>query len=468
MRGRFSPGAALALALALPAALPAIAEPVTSFTLDNGLDVVVIEDHRAPVVVQMIWYRVGAADEPPGHSGIAHFLEHLMFKGTDTVGPNQFSAIVEAQGGDDNAFTSWDYTAYFQRVAADRLPLVMEMEADRMRNLRLSEEDVLTEREVILEERAQRTDSDPGALLSEQMRAAQFMNHPYAIPIIGWRHEMEQLSREDALEFYARFYAPNNATLVIAGDVDPETVRELAEEHYGPLAPSPGIVPRERPQEPPQLAERRLTLADERVSEPYIFRTYLAPERDPGNQAEAAALTVLAELLGGSGQTSVLPRALQFESQTAVYSAAFYDGSSIDDATFGLVVVPAPGVSLETAETEMDRVIADFLQTGPDPAALERIRTQVRAGDIYARDNVNTLARRYGAGLSIGLTLEDIETWDEALAAVTAEDVMAAAAKVFDRRNAVTGWLTRPAGEPAAAAAVEPAFAEPALQGETN
>jgi zinc protease len=463
MSGYFGPGACLALAMT--AALPAVAEPVTTFTLDNGLNVVVIEDHRAPVVVQMIWYRVGAADEPPGHSGIAHFLEHLMFKGTDTIGPNQFSAIVEAQGGDDNAFTSWDYTAYFQRVAADRLPLVMEMEADRMRNLRLLPEDVDTERQVILEERAQRTDSSPGALLTEQMRAAQFQNHPYAIPIIGWRHEMEELSREDALEYYERFYAPNNATLVIAGDVEPEAVKALAEEHYGPIVPSDGIVPRERPQEPPQLAERRITLADERVSEPYIFRTYLAPERDPGNQKDAAALTVLAELLGGSGQTSVLPRALQFDSQTAVYSAAFYDGSSIDDATFGLIVVPSPGVSLETAEAEMDRVIADFLQTGPDPAALERIRTQVRAGDIYSRDDVNALARRYGEGLSIGLTLEDIESWDEALAAVTEADVMAAAKMVFDRRNAVTGWLVRPEAEPTATPA---ATVEPALQEEGN
>lgn len=468
MSGHFGPGAAFALALALPVALPALAEPVTSFTLDNGLNVVVIEDHRAPVVVQMIWYRVGAADEPPGHSGIAHFLEHLMFKGTDTIPPNQFSAIVEAQGGDDNAFTSWDYTAYFQRVAADRLPLVMEMEADRMRNLRLTEDDVATEREVILEERAQRTDSNPGSLLSEQMRAAQFMNHPYAIPIIGWRHEMEELSREDALEYYERFYAPNNATLVIAGDVELEAVKALAQEHYGPLTPSDGIVPRDRPQEPPQLAERRITLADERVSEPYIFRTYIAPERDPGNQSEAAALTVLAELLGGSGQTSVLPRALQFDSQTAVYSAAFYDGSSIDDATFGLIVVPAPGVTLATAEAEMDRVITQFLQDGPDPAALDRIRTQVRAGDIYARDDVNALARRYGEGLSIGLSIEDIESWDEALAAVTEADIMTAAQKVFDRRNAVTGWLTRPEAEPEAAAAIAPAAAEPALQEEDN
>jgi zinc protease len=444
MLGRFGAGVAVALALVLPAAAD---EPVTTFTLDNGLEVVVIEDHRAPVVVQMIWYRVGAADEPAGHSGIAHFLEHLLFKGTEKIAPNAFSGIVEAQGGDDNAFTSWDYTAYYQRIAADRLDLVMEMEADRMRNLRLTEEDVVTERQVILEERAQRTDTDPGALLTEQMRAAQFLNSPYGIPVIGWRHEMEALSRDDALSYYQRFYAPNNATLVIAGDVTPEQVKELAEKHYGPLKPSEGIVPRVRPQEPPQLSERRITLADERVSEPYVFRTYLAPERDPGDQKDAAALTVLAELLGGNGQTSVLARALQFDRQVAVYTAAFYDGTSIDDGTFGLIVMPAPDVSLETIEGDLDRVLAEFLEKGPDAAALERIRTQVRASEIYARDNVQGLANRYGQELSIGLTLADIESWDEALAAVTAEDVMAAARKVLDRKNAVTGWLTRPDAE---------------------
>jgi zinc protease len=446
MLGRLGAGAVVALTLTLPAAALA-EEPVTTFTLSNGLNVVVIEDHRAPVVVQMIWYRVGAADEPVGHSGIAHFLEHLMFKGTEKIAPNAFSGIVEAQGGDDNAFTSWDYTAYFQRIAADRLDLVMEMEADRMRNLRLTEDDVTTERQVILEERAQRTDTDPGALLTEQMRAAQFMNSPYGIPVIGWRHEMEALSQEDALSYYQRFYAPNNATLVIAGDVKPDAVKALAEKYYGPLKPSDGIVPRERPQEPPQLAERRMTLEDERVSEPYVFRTYLAPERDPGNQTEAAALTVLAELLGGNGQTSVLARALQFDQQVAVYSSAFYDGTSIDDATFGLAVVPAPGVSLETIEADLDKVLEDFLTNGPDLAALERIRTQVRAGEIYARDNVQSLANRYGQELSVGLTMADIEGWDEALAAVTEDDIMAVARKVLDRKNAVTGWLTKPAAE---------------------
>jgi len=429
---------------ALSLAFPAAAETVTNFQLANGLDVVVIEDHRAPVVVHMVWYRVGSADETRGKSGIAHFLEHLMFKGTEKIAPGGFSAIVEAQGGNDNAFTSWDYTAYFQRVAADRLDLMMELEADRMRNLRLLEEDVTTERLVILEERAERTDTSPGALLSEQMRAAQYLNHPYGTPIIGWRHEMETLSREDALAYYGRFYAPNNAILIVAGDVTPDQVKALAEKHYGPLAPSEGLVPRIRPQEPPQLSERRLTLTDERVSEPYIIRTYLTPERDPGDQKTAAALTILAELLGGSGQTSVLARALQFDTQTAVYSSAFYDGTSIDDASFGLAVVPVPGMSLQEAENAMDKVIADFLKDGPDPAALERIKTQVRASEIYAKDNVQGLARTYGKELSVGLSIADIQGWDEALAAVTVDAVRNAAATIFDRKQAVTGWLTHP------------------------
>ena len=436
------------LALALTALFlsfrGAMAETVTTFSLDNGLEVVVIEDHRAPVVVQMIWYRAGAADEAPGTSGVAHFLEHLMFKGTDKIPPNAFSALIEAQGGDDNAFTSWDYTSYFQRIAADRLELVMEMEADRMRNLRMTEDDVTTERQVILEERAQRTDSDPGSLLTEQMRAAQYLNHRYGMPIIGWRQEMEGLSHDDALAWYSKYYAPNNAILIIAGDVTPDQVRALAEKHYGPIAPSEGIVPRHRPQEPPQLAERRLTLADERVSNPYVFRTYLAPERDPGAQEEAAALTILAALLGGDGQTSHLARALQFDSQVAVYSAAFYDGSSIDDGTFGLIVVPAPGVPLADAEAAMDAAVADFVAKGPDPAAFERIKTQIRAGEIYARDDVHGLARVYGEELAIGLSIQDVQDWDDILGAVTIEDVQAAARKVLDRNHAVTGWLVLP------------------------
>ncbi len=214
---------------------------VSEFRLSNGLQLVVIPDHRAPVVTQMIWYKVGAADEPRGSSGIAHFLEHLMFKGTDTIPPGQFSKIVARIGGEDNAFTNHDVTAYFQRVAKDRLPTVMAMEADRMANLRLTEEDVATERDVILEERRSRVDNDPGSILQEQMMAALYENHPYGVPIIGWEQEIAKLDREDALRFYKRFYAPNNALLVVAGDVEPEAVRQLAETTFGKVAPNPSL-----------------------------------------------------------------------------------------------------------------------------------------------------------------------------------------------------------------------------------
>ena len=423
-------------------ALPAAADTVSNFTLDNGMQVVVIEDHRAPVVTHMVWYKIGRADEAPGHSGIAHFFEHLMFKGTKTVAPGEFSATVEQQGGNDNAFTTNDYTAYFQRIAADRLDLMMKLEADRMVNLTMSEEDVATERQVILEERGQRVDSDPASLLQEQMSAAQFLNHPYGIPVIGWRDEIAALTRQDALDFYRAYYAPNNAILVVAGDVDPQAVLEMAKTHYGPLPPSDKIKPRQRPAEPPQLAERRLVLSDQRVAQPYIARSYLAPERNPGDQKQAAALAVLAELLGGSGTTSILARALQFDTQTAVYASAFYDGTSVDPETFGLVLVPSEGVALADAEKAMDDVIAEFLKKGVNAKDLERIKTKVRAAEIYSRDSAGGLARDYGAALAVGLTLQDVADWPNALQAVTADDVMAAANLVLNRNQAVTGWLT--------------------------
>jgi zinc protease len=418
-----------------------MARPVTDFTLANGLEVVVIEDHRVPVVVNMVWYKIGAADEPRGHSGIAHFLEHLMFQGTKTVKPGDLSKMVAAQGGSDNAFTTQDQTAYFQRVAADRLDLVMGLEADRMVNLNLTEEDVATERQVILDERTQRTDSDPGSLFQEQIGAAQYLNHPYGMPVIGWRSEMEALTRQDALDFYKANYAPNNAILIVAGDATPEEVRKLAEKHFGALPPSTNITPRERAAEPPQLAARRLEMADPRVAQPYVVRSYLAPERNPGDQKQAAALTILAELLGGSPTTSLMARALMFEKPVATYVSAQYDGVSLDPTTFGLAVVPASGVSLQAAETAMDDVLKRFLKEGVDEAEFERIKTQIRAKQIYDEDNTQGAAHRYGMALTSGLTVGDVEAWPKVLADVTPDDVLAAAREVLDLRHSVTGWL---------------------------
>lgn len=431
----------LALILTALAALPARAqEQVSTFTLDNGMEAVVIEDHRAPVVVHMVWYRAGSADEPRGSSGIAHFLEHLMFKGTKTLEPGEFSKIVAANGGSDNAFTSYDYTAFFQRVAADRLGLMMQMEADRMVNLQLDQDAITTERQVILEERNQRVENDPGALFREQRKAAQYLNHPYGIPTIGWRQEMETLDLEAALGFYRQHYAPNNAVLVVAGDVTPDAVQALAKQYYGPIPANPAVTPRNRVSEPPQLAERRLVMKDPRVAQPYVIRTYLAPERDPGAQEKAAALTLLAEILGG-GQTSVLTRKLQFDAQKAVYTHAWYDGKSYDDTTFGLVIVPADGVSVQQAEDALDSALSEFLETGIDPEQLDRIKFQIRSQQTFSRDDADSLARRYGSALTSGLTVADVQAWPDALQAVTADDIMQAARSVFDRRHSVTGWL---------------------------
>ncbi|WP_103173106.1 pitrilysin family protein [Paracoccus sp. SY] len=448
------------LALTL-GAMPVLAETttpenngITHFTLPNGLETVVIQDHRAPVVVQMVWYRIGSADEPPGKSGIAHYLEHLMFKGTDKLEPGELSKTVTANGGMDNAFTSYDYTAYFQRIASDRLPLVMEMEADRMANLRIGEDDWQAERQVVLEERAQRVDSDPGSLFAEERYATLYYNHPYGRPVIGWRAEMEGLTREDALEWYDNHYSPNEAILILAGDVTPERARELAGQYYGPIPAKGEAEPRIRPQEPTQRSPRRMEMSDPRVPQPVMSRSYIAPERNPGDQADAAALTVLAELLGGSMQTSILGRELAMQGK-ALWVNAGYDGFSVDPTSFGISLVPADGMTPEEAEAELDKVLTRFLETGPDPADLDRVKTQIEAARVYKLDSAHGRAYDYGQGLATGLSVQDVNDWPDILAAVTADDVMRVARTVLDSKASVTGWLL-PA-EPAPAAAEVPA-----------
>lgn len=436
---------------ALPLAVQAAGE-VTEFTLDNGMQVVVIEDHRGAAVTHMVWYRAGSADELPGQSGIAHFLEHLMFKATDDLESREFSRIVEENGGSDNAFTSWDYTAYHQRVSADRLGLMMMMEADRMRDLILDEDEVRTERQVILEERAQRTDTSPGGLFNEQLSAAIHLNHPYGRPIIGWRHEMEELSLQDARDWYETHYHPNNAILIVAGDADPEEVRALAEEHYGAIPANPDIAPteaRERPTEPPHIAERRVIYEDARVSNPYLSINFLAPERNAGDQEEAAALTLLAEILAGSGFTSVLPREMQLEDERSLFVGAYYGGTSLDTTTFTLINMPLPGTPLEQAEAEVLAEIDEFLEEGIDPAQFERILFQIEAARIYEEDDVEGLASVYGRALTSGLTVADVQAWPDILASTTIEDVMEAARAVFSQDATTTGYLMRPTAEDA-------------------
>ena len=437
----FHPRRLIATALLVVAGtVDAAASEPQQFTLDNGMQVVVIEDHRAPVVVNMVWYRVGAADDPAGHSGIAHFLEHLMFKATATMAEGEFDATVQANGGTHNAFTGWDYTAYHERVAADRLELMMQMEADRMVNLRLDRSDWLPERDVILRERGQTLESSPDRVFGEQMRAALFQNSPYGRPIIGWRHEMEQLTGDIATAFYRVHYAPNNAFLVVAGDVDPQAVLAMAQRHFGPIPAVADLPPRARPQEPPQLAERRMVMHDARVGQPYVSRLYLAPVRRSGDQRPAAAFQMLAALLGGSSQTSVLERRLTYDAGVSIAAWAGYNGTALDQGTFSLGIVPAPGVSLQQAEDALDAVLADFIANGIDMEQLERVRMQIRAEAVYQLDDTEARANDVGGDLAVGLTLQDNQDWLDVLNAVTPEEIIAAA-RQLDRRASVTGWL---------------------------
>jgi zinc protease len=420
-------------------------DPPATFTLGNGLKVVVIPDHRTPVVTQMIWYKVGSADETPGKSGLAHFLEHLMFKGTAKHPAGEFSQTVLRIGGNENAFTSTDYTGYFQRVPRDQLEKVMEFEADRMTGLILKDENVLPERDVVLEEYNMRVANNPEARLTEQIMAALYLNHPYGRPVIGWHQEIEKLDREDALAFYRRFYAPNNATLVIAGDVDAEEVRPLAERTFGEVKPQPAIAAqRIRPQEPTPIAPRTVTFADPRVEQPKVMRYYLVPSATTAAPGESAALDVLGQLMG-SGSNSYLYRALVLDQPLAVSASAGYQGTSLDATQFMITVSPKPGVGFGQIEQVVDRVISDVAQNTVRAEDLERVKTQLIAEAIYAQDNQATLARWYGAALTTGLSIEDIRSWPDRIRAVTAEQIRDAAQKWLDKKRSVTGYLIKDA-----------------------
>jgi zinc protease len=415
---------------------------VADFTLANGLELVVIPDHRAPVVTHMIWYKVGAADETPGKSGLAHFLEHLMFKGTAKNPTGKFSQVVARIGGQENAFTSQDYTGYYQRVPSDQLKTVMEFEADRMTGLQLTDDVVLPERNVILEEQNQRIGNNPRARLGEQIDAALYLNNPYGKPVIGWRHEMEELSRDDAIGFYRRFYAPNNAVVVIAGDVDPATARALVEETYGKVPRHNNLPPRIRAQEPPPVAARSLTLADARAEIPTLQREYLVPSFATSKRGESMALEVLAHILG-SGSNSRLYRGLVVDKQVAVAANAWYDASTLDLSKFAIGGSPRPGVTLTQLEAETDAIVVEVIAKGVTAEELERAKTRLIADAVYALDNQASMARWYGTAMTTGASVNDVKNWPDRIRAVTAEQVQDAARQWLDKRRSVTGYLVK-------------------------
>jgi len=380
----FSLGMILAMAFHVAAAeLKQHANGVQSTTLDNGLEIVIIPDGRAPVVTHMLWYKVGSADEPIGKSGIAHFLEHMLFKATKNYPAGEFSSKISEIGGQENAFTSYDYTAYFQKVAPSALDTMMRYEADRMRNLIVAADDTESERAVVIEERNSRVENSPSALMREELMATLYQNHPYRIPIIGWMHEVEELDVEDLRSFYEAFYAPNNAVLIVAGDVNAEEVVAMAQTHYGPLAPSDKIIERERATEPEQNTQRTITLRDERVRQPSMQHIWLTPSYVTAEEGEGEALDLLAEILGG-GTRSRLYQSLIVDNTIAVSSGAYYQGTNRDDTSF--IVWGSPAIGVE----------------------------------------------------------HDVDQWTDRLAAITPEDVQKAAAKYLSKPANVTGYLLPP------------------------
>jgi zinc protease len=413
---------------ALLGALSAQANPFET-TLDNGMKVVVREDRRAPSVVHMVWYRSGAIDEPEGVTGVAHVLEHMMFKGTRDVGPGEFNARVSAVGGRDNAFTSRDYTAYFQQIPPAHLGAMMALEADRMKNLVLDDEAFAREIEVIKEERRLRTDDQPRALVHEQLMATAFQAHPYHHPIIGWMPDLETMTAEDARAWYRRWYAPNNACLVVVGNVDHEAVFKLARQHYGAIAAS--SLPARRISNEPAQRGARTAVVRAPAELPYLAMAWPAPAlRDPAADRDAYALQVLAEILDGY-EGARLNRALVRERRIAVSVGAGYDGINRGPALFYLEGIPAPGQSVETLAAALRAELRRILDEGVSEAELNRVKTQAIASRIYARDSLMGQAMEIGQLEASGLSWRDDERLLAGLRAVTAAQVRDVARRYF-------------------------------------
>lgn len=412
----------------------------TEFTLANGLHVVLIEDHRAPVVTHTVWYRVGAADEQVGKTGLAHFLEHLLFKGTIKYPEGAFDRLLDQNGGEKNAFTQRDATAYYERVAADKLPLMMELEADRMQNLQLNADSVKTELKVIQEERRQRTDSSPASLLGEQMTATLYLAHPYGRPVIGWNDDVARLTLDDASAFYKQHYTPANATVVIVGDVTPQVVRELADIYYGPLKNTFTPQARHRTTEPDPIAARRITMRDARVATSSLSRNYLTPSSITATGNEAEALMLLSVIIGDSAQGR-LYKQLVFDKKLATSAGAYFSGSQLDSGEFGIYASPADGVDMAKLETEIDALIAEVVAKGVTEQELTDAKDRSLASFIYGLDQPASFGGVIGLAATMGKTPREALDYMDVLPKVTLQDVQKAAATYLDIERSVTGIL---------------------------
>ncbi len=435
----------LAFALMLFFALPAQAQTfgAQSASLENGMQVVVIPNPRVPVVTHMVWYRVGASDEAPGASGMAHYFEHLMFKGTQKIAPGEMSKTVRRLGGNDNAFTGQDFTAYFQSIAKEHLPKLMEMEADRMANLAPPPEHFASEKNVVLEERRQRTENDPRNLFTEQMRSALFINHPYGTPVIGWMSEIKTYEWEDVKKFYDAWYAPNNAILIVSGDVTMEEVLPLAQKHYGPLSPKT-LQERARTEIAPAIGKTHMVLQHPVIRQPAFQRIYVMPSHRM-NKQDALALDVLTEAMSG-GSTTRLYQSLVVNQKKATSVSMSYNSTALDYGTLWITATPAQDVTLEELENLIDAEIEKVLTEGMNEAEVKDAIQRLQDDAVFARDSVSGPAMIFGHALTTGSTIEDVENWPQDIAAVTLEQVNAAAKTYLDPqapylRPPVTGHL---------------------------
>lgn len=411
-----------------------------TFTLQNGLQVLVISNPRAPVVTQMLYYKVGSMDDPIGKSGLAHFLEHLMFKGTPQVPAGEFMEAITKIGGEQNAVTTFDYTYYYQKVSADHLELIIKLEADRMANLVLLPNIVENERKVILEERRLRTDNEPASILGEAVNKAFYWHHPYGRPPIGWEHEMKTLNQEDAKTFYKTWYAPNNAILIFAGDVTVEKVKPLIEKYYGKL-PRREVPLRSHVQEPiHRNVSERLSLSSPLVDYLSWERHYPAPNFQVKNQVYPYALDVLSYILS-NGATSIFYRNL-VEGQKIVASINVnYSASNLGPAMFSISAQPSPSHTLEDVEVAIEKEIEMLIKNGISKEEVEKAKNRKLAGLAYLKDDVLSGAQEFGATLAIGRTINDIELWPERIKSVTVEDVNAVLKLVFEAKDHVTALL---------------------------
>lgn len=413
------------------------------FTLSNGMQVLVIENHKIPAIAHMVWYKIGAADEVPGKTGLAHYLEHLMFKSTENLKEGEFNRLIAYFGGKNNAFTAYDKTVYFETIAKEHIELVMLLEAERMTKLTFNEETVEREKKVILEERSMRVDNNPRSSLSEQMRAALYLNHPYGRPVIGWRHEIEGLALEDCRKFYEKYYAPNNAILVVAGDITAEELRPLAEKYYGKIKSSDQEITARLPfavSEPVHNAIHEITVKDPKVIDPEWMRFYLSPSAVYGKKEYAPLIAVLAQILGGS-DTGRLYKSLVTEKglATAVYTA--YDEVTIGPAEFRIHVQPKNGVSLDKIRKAVDEEIKKILDKGVTDEELRRAKNTIISDTIFSRDGLQNMAFIYGMVISIGMDKEYVDKWPDVINSVTKEQVSEAAHYVLKEESSVTGKL---------------------------